>query len=293
MSARRAPGHCCRRPNAFTLIELLVCVAVISTLISLLLPGLSGARRRAMLLKCMSNMRQISTAVQMYGHENEGYFPRTMETIASEVPVTVSWWAIENYQSALNPYIQMNRGGVNEDGQSTGKGNNVWFDPADPDANIPVMWGSFIDNGLVTGVPRKDSNIWKPAETIYATLREQNWSIATGVAIPDPLPVSDPNDPFWTSVYFDMCLDPWANTNDESDPFHWSAGRVCPPDSLFPAADHATPWDAVIDGRSRAQQSFPPRYGNGQPYAFCDGHVELTPFEATYESPEGNMWDIR
>jgi len=281
-----------RLPRGFTLIELLVSISIISMLISLLLPAFSGARRAGQLAKCISNMRQIIIASLMYNADNDGYFPRTMETVSTGFPVTVSWWAVQNYQGALNPYIQMSKGGVDESGMARGKGN-VWFDPADPDAAIPAMWGSFVDNGLITGVERKDTRIATPAETIYATLREKNWSSVVGVPIPDPLPVSNPDDPFWTSVFFDMCLDPWSDSNDEGDPFHWSRGLARPPQSLFPGEAGAGRWDQVIDGRCPYLPEPRPRYGRGQPYSFCDGHVDVMPFESTYAGPFGNMWDTR
>jgi prepilin-type N-terminal cleavage/methylation domain-containing protein len=276
-----------RRPErGFTLIELLVVIAILATLIGILLPSLSAARKRGMLLKCMSNMRQIAIAVQMYAQENDGFFPRTMEPDGSEPPATISWWAVHNYQLALEPY-------VGENGVSTGKGNNVWFEPGDPEANVPAMWGSFVENGLITGVPRRESNIYQPSATIFATLRETPWSEAVGVSVPEPLPVSDRDDPFWSSVYFDMCLDPWAPTGDETHEVHWSKGRVTPPESLFPGAADAGVWDEVIDGRSAASGERKPRYPGGEPYSFCDGHVESMRFEATYQGPDANLWDLR
>lgn len=287
---RGGGGRAGRR--AFSLIELLVSVAIIATLIAILSPSLSQARRAGMLAKCMSNMRQVSTASLMYNTDNDGYFPRTMETVSTGFPVTVSWWAIQNYQGALNPYIQTSKGGVGEDGLARGKAG-VWFDPADPDAWIPAMWGSFVDNGLITGVARKDTRIPSPSETVYATLRERHWAKVTGNAVPDPLPVSNPDDPFWTSMFFDMCLDPWSTDNDEGGRFHWSKGTAAPPAGLFPDDPDAVAWDRVIDGRCPDLAERRTRYPGGQPYSFCDGHVEVMRFEATYAGPSGNMWDVK
>lgn len=58
--------------RAFTLLELLVCVALISLLLALTLPGLARARASARAAACGSNVRQLAIAVQMYAQENRG-----------------------------------------------------------------------------------------------------------------------------------------------------------------------------------------------------------------------------
>ncbi|MCM8526513.1 MAG: prepilin-type N-terminal cleavage/methylation domain-containing protein [Lentisphaeraceae bacterium] len=50
----------------FTLIELLVVVAILGILISLLLPSLRGAREKAKIAVCLSNQKQIGTALTGY-----------------------------------------------------------------------------------------------------------------------------------------------------------------------------------------------------------------------------------
>src|ERR1044071_809185 len=84
------------RRSGFSLIELLVSIAVISILLAILLPVLPAARRVGQLAKCMSNMRQISAAVLMYNTDNDGYFPRTMEEVSSDIPQIISYWAIRS-----------------------------------------------------------------------------------------------------------------------------------------------------------------------------------------------------
>lgn len=64
-----------RIQRAFTLVELLVVIGIIAMLISMLLPALKRARMSAQRVQCMSNMRQIGLAVQMYMMGNREYFP--------------------------------------------------------------------------------------------------------------------------------------------------------------------------------------------------------------------------
>lgn len=64
-----------RSRKGFTLIELLVVIAIIAILAAILFPVFAKAREAARATSCLSNIKQLGTAVQMYLTENDGVFP--------------------------------------------------------------------------------------------------------------------------------------------------------------------------------------------------------------------------
>ena len=64
-----------RRTRGFTLVELLVVMAIISLLMSMLLPATAGARRLARSATCSSNLRQIGMLMENYRLDNGDYYP--------------------------------------------------------------------------------------------------------------------------------------------------------------------------------------------------------------------------
>jgi prepilin-type N-terminal cleavage/methylation domain-containing protein/prepilin-type processing-associated H-X9-DG protein len=65
-----------KHSKGFTLIELLVVIAIIALLMSILMPALSKIRNQAKGTVCMSNMRQIGIAANLYIEDWEQRIPR-------------------------------------------------------------------------------------------------------------------------------------------------------------------------------------------------------------------------
>jgi len=67
------------RRHAFTLIELLVVISIIALLIAILLPAMGTAQRSARASICLSNQRQVVTAMSAHAIENDQQFPQVLD----------------------------------------------------------------------------------------------------------------------------------------------------------------------------------------------------------------------
>jgi len=90
-----------RRPthrSAFTLVELLVVIGIIALLISILLPTLSRAREHAYRVQCMSNERQILSAVMIYTNQWKQSLPNCNWASAA---LAIQRWGVPGPSGAL------------------------------------------------------------------------------------------------------------------------------------------------------------------------------------------------
>ncbi len=86
------PGENGTAQRAFTLIELLVVIAIIAILAAMLLPALAKAKAAAAKAKCSSNLKQLGTAITLFG-EDHGYFPPAGDE------------TVQNHQISWDSYI--------------------------------------------------------------------------------------------------------------------------------------------------------------------------------------------
>jgi prepilin-type N-terminal cleavage/methylation domain-containing protein/prepilin-type processing-associated H-X9-DG protein len=123
-----------RISGGFTLIELLTVIAIIGILAAILIPVVGRVRESARSAQCVSNMRQIGLAVNLYVTDNNGFLP-TVNSLSGKD---------DGWMDALGPYIPGKRTDL-QAGGNTGQGGGVFVCPATEHSlpDIERLWRSY------------------------------------------------------------------------------------------------------------------------------------------------------
>lgn len=114
-------GRSHNRRKGFTLIELLVVIAIIAILAAILFPVFAQAREKARQMGCLSNTKQIGTAVMMYVQDYDETFPFS-DNFAIVIPGSPVQGGYQYWGDAIAPYVK-NGAQSNLAGFTGGTGN--------------------------------------------------------------------------------------------------------------------------------------------------------------------------
>jgi prepilin-type N-terminal cleavage/methylation domain-containing protein/prepilin-type processing-associated H-X9-DG protein len=96
------------RRKAFTLIELLVVIAIIAILAAILFPVFARAKASAKQMQCMSNMKQLGTAMMLYLGDYDDRIPTATRGDERDPNYVDGDWGKDLWMFHIRPYIGTN-----------------------------------------------------------------------------------------------------------------------------------------------------------------------------------------
>ena len=154
----------------FTLIELLVVIAVIAMLAAILFPVFAQAREKARSTACLSNSKQMGTAMTMYLQDYDETFPldghttNTASWVFSLYPYMKNRQILRCPSDASTNFYPLPPGNFDRP-RFTSYGTNLWMAPLEPGETSRDTHGYTTLNSITS-----------PASTVYSAELIENFA---------------------------------------------------------------------------------------------------------------------
>lgn len=147
-----------RSHRGFTLIELLVVIAIIAILAAILFPVFAKAREKARQASCLSNVRQLMMAAQMYVQD----YDDTMVLSAHRPPTGQPPSGSPIWSAYLMPYTKNEQVFVCPSGRGQGWFVSTWGQRG----RLPYGLNRDLEN-RTTNLPYASAAFSEPAQTVF------------------------------------------------------------------------------------------------------------------------------
>ncbi|MGD9496878.1 MAG: prepilin-type N-terminal cleavage/methylation domain-containing protein [Armatimonadota bacterium] len=245
------------RARGFTLIELLVVIAIIAILAAILFPVFARAREKARQTSCLSNVKQLSTAVNMYIQDYDETYCAAYTYSGSWPIAGAPWWRAYAgmWFNCIFPYVN---------------NTQVYVCPSAGYLNYCGSYGWNIRGGTADTVPRANPRPYANGFGYYYG----DWGTPTG----KPLNVSFVTEPAETIVLGDPASNGYSGNGLYL--IGYSNGGFIPCLHMGGMPVGSVGW-APPAGEAGA--------GGGN-YAFADGHAKYLPAQAAYKR---DIWNVQ
>lgn len=257
------PSSCNKRKDGFTLVELLVAVGIIAVLLALLMPALNKVRGQARTVTCLSNLRQLGAAFQIYLNENRG---RSLQQISQTGPLEMEDILLRDRPKGVQ--------------------SPVVFCPETTEGPVLVLGG-----GVSRWYPGGTFRPWGYPDTRmieeFTTAPFRGSSYGMNAWLVHVGPAMDPSTGMRREEYIHLpakMSDRIPLFADGTEPRGWPRHDDPPPRSLVPHR----PGDQSLYSISRIFCI--PRHGRAINVVFLDGHARTVPLAELWQLKWNNLW---
>ena len=288
------------RRRAFTLIELLVVIAIIAILAAILFPVFAQAREAARKTQCISNMKQMGTAIAMYRQDYDETFPMAYYYLNDNSSAN----GYAQWSGFCQPYI---------------KNWGIFVCPSDKLKGMAPT--NFVGNNMGFGVPAgqtaqvafQDIQAPRLSYTANAAVMPRKRRTADPAFVVGDAAVDAPADTIMVAEMTDIppCINDTSQASGVAFKTHRSTnGVVRSGGGTFTGESEAigTPLEAVTpqaalqalnnclsasaNGLPHIAYTSPFRHAQGANYVYCDGHTKWMKLEKTLD-PNNFQWGKR